>query len=107
MRNSKVSTVDVPAAGSQNPAQIYVADKIPMRVVIRNTGGVPIYIAHEPEALTAAGTSGVQATFQLPVDRSEVFVLAPKQGIYAAGFGGGGQASYAVSEAIPTQWMES
>jgi hypothetical protein len=107
VRNSKISTVQVPASGSENPAQIYVADKIPMRVVIRNTGGTPVYIAHEPEALTAAGTGGVQATFQLPVDKSETFVLAPKQGIYVAAFGGGGQVSYAVSEAIPTQWMES
>jgi hypothetical protein len=107
VRNSKVSTVQVPASGSENPAQIYVADKIPMRVVVRNTGGVPVYIAHEPDALTNTGTGGVQATFQLPADRSEVFVLAPKQGIYAAAFGAGGQVSYAVSEAIPTQWMES
>ena len=79
----------------------------PMRIIVRNTGGALLFLAHDASTLVVDGSAGVQGTFQLPVGDSEVFVLAPKQGIYAIAFGNGGQVSMAVSEAVPTVWMES
>lgn len=107
MRNSQVNTVSVPLAGSVSPATLFQATDKPMRIIVRNTGGALLFLAHDASTLVVDGSAGVQGTFQLPVGDSEVFVLAPKQGIYAIAFGNGGQVSMAVSEAVPTVWMES
>lgn len=105
MRESKVNTLNVPQVGSTNPATLFYADKVPMRVVVRNVGGALLLIAHDSNTLQQGAI--VANAFRLPSGDSEVFVLAPKQGIFAASAGAGGQASIAVSEAIPNMNLES
>lgn len=78
-----------------------------MRVVVRNTGGVVVFIAHDVADLAAL--SNIGAAYQLPPGQADVFVLAPEQSIIAASQGAGGQVCIAASEAIPVEknWMES
>ena len=68
---------------------------------MRNIGSNLVFLAHNASDLTANEGSGIIAAFQLPAGYADVFVLAPKQGMYAVGFGGGSQISIAVSEALP------
>jgi hypothetical protein len=107
VRPSKLQTLSVPVVGSRSPALLIQAGEAPMRVVVRNIGGVAVFIAHEQTGLAQIGNQADQ--FQLPAGQSEVFVLAPKQSLSAAGSGGGGQVSIAASEAVPVgkHWMES
>ena len=107
MQPSKVETVAVPQIGSKNPARLFQAAKIPMRVLIRNTGGVLIFIAHDVGDV--GNINSIGATYALPGGASDVFVLAPGQSIFAAANGGNGQAAIAASEAVPVDkhWMES
>jgi hypothetical protein len=98
---SLVNTVAVPVAGSPNPATLYVATTMPLRLLVRNCGANLVFLAHNASDLTANGGSGIIAAYQLPAGYADVFVLAPKQGMYAVGFGGGSQISIAVSEALP------
>ncbi len=108
MRNpteSKVNTVVVPPVGT-DPSTLWIAADFPVRVVVRNVGGNILILAHDSSTL-ANFPPGNAGTFVLPAGDSEVFVLQPRQGIYASGSGGGGLASIAVSEALPQTWMES
>jgi hypothetical protein len=99
---SKTNTVNVPAVGS-NPATLYYAANKPMRLLVRNTGAVLIFISHDSNSLTTANTAD---TFELPPGSSEVFILMPRQGLFAGASGVGGFASIAASEALP-MLMES
>jgi hypothetical protein len=101
VRPSLVNTVAVPLAGSQNPATLYIATTQPLRLLVRNTGPNLVFLAHNASDLTANANNGIIAAYQLPAGYADVFVLAPKQGMYAVGFGGGSQVSIAVSEALP------
>jgi hypothetical protein len=105
MQDSKLNTISVPVAGTQAPATITRATDVPFRVVVRNVGGNLVFLAHDSSTLTTAPVSA--NSYQLPPGESETFVLNAKQGIFAAAQGGGGQISVAISEAIPTKWMES
>jgi len=105
MQDSKVNTVQVPPTGT-NPSVLIYATQTPMRVVVRNVGGTTIFLAHDTSVLQGS-PPGLAGTFQLPAGASEVFVLQPKQGLFAAATGAGGIASIAVSEAIPSKLMES
>ncbi len=100
MRNSVFNTIGVPLAGSKDPATLYVAAATPLRIVVRNVGPANLLLAFASSDLSNV-QSGLAATFQLPAGVSEVFVLAPKQGIWAVALGGGGLASISVSEAFP------
>lgn len=107
MKASFVQTLAVPNIGTEDPSRLTQAGPVPMRVVVRNTGGVVLFIAHDVADL--GNISNIGATYQLPPGQADIFVLAPKQSIIAAAQGAGGQASIAVSEAIPVDknWMES
>jgi hypothetical protein len=106
MHPSSVKTLSVPAIGAPNPALLGQAGTNPMRLAVRNTGGTPIVIAHDVASLS--NLSQLSDVYQLPVGGTEVFVLAPRQQIFAACNGGGGFISIAVSEAYPVKmWMES
>ena len=100
MRDSLMNTLAVPIAGSKNPATLYVAAMVPLRIVVRNAGPALLFLAYNSSDLSNA-TPGLAATFQLPPDRADVFILAPKQGLYATSLGGNGIASISVSEAFP------
>ena len=107
MQDPIVNTINIPAAGTPEPAPLYKAADRPMRLLVRNVGGPPLFLAYDPATLQNNAAAGLNGTFTLPADRSEVFVLAPRQGMYATADGGGGTASIAVSEAFPVSWGES
>lgn len=96
--DSKTQTVNVPLVPTDAPAVLYRAAAEVLRVIVRNVGGSTILIAYEAAALADLGDAG---TFQLPEGASEVFVLMPKQSLCAAAVGIAGQASIAVSVALP------
>ncbi len=105
MRPSILNTINVPDIASKVPATIVRAALSVMRVVIRNIGGNTIFVAHsENELAQVALVSGV---FSIPSGGEDVFVLAPKQGIWVVGQGAGGRACYAASEALFPAIMES
>lgn len=113
MRNSIVQTLAVPAIGAvdaqgkpSEPSRLIQAGDVPMRVVVRNTGGTVVFIAHDVGDLAQINSIG--SAYQLPPGQADVFVLAPKQSIMAASQGGGGQCAVAASEAFPVNdWMTS
>lgn len=100
---SQVNTIFVPPPGG-SPATLYIAAEVPLRLVVRNAGGVNLLLAHDTNSLSQGSLAG---TFQLGVGQSEVFVLMPRQGMYAIAAGAGTIVSLAVSEALPETWMES
>jgi len=95
---STVNTITVPTVGSQNVATLMKAAGVPLRVVVRNVAGTPILIAHDTNVLQ--NSPAVAGTFLLTAGQTEVFVLAPQQGLFAASSGAGGTVSIAVSDAI-------
>ena len=101
---SKMNTVLVPAVGTA-PATLYVAASAPLRIVVRNISGAVILLSHNSTTLNQPPV--LADTFQLGPGTESVFILVPKQGIYAGAAGAGGIVSIAVSEAIPISWMES
>lgn len=102
--NSSTNTLIVPQTGT-DPATLYqAADKV-LRVIVRNVGGPVLFIAYDSNTL--AQPPGLAGMFQLPPGASEVFVLMPRQGLYAGAAGAGGMVSIAVSEAIPLTTLES
>jgi len=95
---SQLNTVFVPSVGT-NPALLYIAADLPLRIVVRNVGGQIIFLSHD--ATTLGQTPVLAGTFQLPAGHETVIVLQPRQSLSAAAAGAGGLASIAVSEAIP------
>lgn len=105
MQPSVILTVNVPEIGN-TPVRLIQAGPTPMRVVVRNAGGANLLLAHDANSLQ--NINSISDAFQLPTGLEEVFVLAPRQSLFASGSGGGGQASIAASEAIPVRYfMES
>ncbi len=101
MQDSLVNTISVPIIGTLNPATLYRAATIPLRLVVRNVGPVPVFLAHTASEIQQIGaTAGV---FQIGPTQEEVFVLAPKQGLWAVAGGAIGTVCIAVSEAIPNE----
>lgn len=105
MNNSRVDTIQVPSLGATNPATILIATMVPMRLMIRNVGTNVVFLAHSSSELSQIGSTA--GTYQLSVGAADVFVLAPKQGMWATAAGLGGTVSVAISEAMPTFWNES
>lgn len=105
MNNSRIDTIQVPSLGTSNPATLAVATLVPMRLMIRNIGTTVVFLAHNSTELAQVGfTAG---TYQLPPGGADIFVLAPRQGMWATATGLGGTVSIALSEAMPTFWNES
>ena len=105
MQPSQLNSLNVPIVGSNNPATIAKAALIPLRVVIRNVGPVLVLLAHDPGTLQ--NTPVFANAFQLVPNAELTVVLTPQQGVLAVGLGLGGQLSVAISQAIPTKWMEA
>ena len=103
--NSQLNTIDVGQTGAQNPAVVARAAEVPLRVAIVNVGPVLIFLAHADGVLI--NTPVRTGAYQLAPGKELVVVLVQKQGLWAAGNGIGGLLSVAISEAIPTKWMES
>lgn len=104
---SRVATINIPVVGSNNPATLVRAPKgKPIRVMIRNVGGVLCFLAHDTQDL-ATFTNVSANSYRLPAGQVDVFVLMPEQGIYAAAQGAQGLISIAISEALPAVYGES
>lgn len=102
MQQSLLNTITVPAAGTDNPATIVIASNMPMRAVVRNVGPNVVLVAHTALEIQSVGaTTGV---FRVLAGSEEVFVLAPRQGLYAVANGAAGLISVALSQAIPNTW---
>lgn len=105
MKASTVNTIVVPNVTGANPATIVRSASASMRVLVRNIGPSLLFLAHSENELSSSGL--VSGVFQLPAGQEDVFVLIPKQGLFAVSSGAGGRLCYAASEAIPTTFMES
>lgn len=99
MQNSQVNSLTLPGVGAQNPATLWKAAGIPMRIVIDNLGPNLVLLSHDPGALSNA--PAYAGTYRLKADKQLVIVLAPQQGLFAVAIGVGGQVSVAASEALP------
>lgn len=90
----------ISTAPNATPTVVAKAADVPMRVMLRNIGAVTIFLAVQPyDALANTGPS--TATYRLPPNACDVFVIAAKQSIYASGTGIGGLLAVARSEALP------
>lgn len=100
LKNDQASckTLSVPDVGTQSPATLTMATDVPFRVVVRNVGGNTVYLAYDVNALTL---DALQNVYELPVDRSETFLVMPGQGLYVAGAGTNGRIALAQSPAFP------
>lgn len=99
MQPSQVNTLSLPTQGSQNPGTLAKAAKIPLRVVVRNTGPNLVLLAHDPGTLSNA--PAFANAFKLPVLVEDTFVLAPSEGLFGVSIGVGGEVTVAISEALP------
>jgi hypothetical protein len=99
MQQSQLNSLVLPATGSQNPATLWKAAGVPMRVVINNLGPNLVLLAHD--SATLANAPVFANTYRLPVGRELTVILAPQQGIFGVAIGIGGAISIAVSEALP------
>ncbi len=106
MQDAKLNTINVPFASAgegaptYTPSLIVQAGKVPLRVMLRNISeAVDFRLAFD--AATLQDLPGSAGTYVLPAGFSDVFVLAPRQSMYAIGNGTGGQLSIAYSEALP------
>lgn len=104
---SRLATINVPIVGANNPALLTRAPKGKVvRVLVRNVGGVLVFLTHEANDL-ATLSNAASAAYRLPPGQTDVFVLMPEQSLFAAGQGAQSLVCIAVSEAIPEQKFES
>ena len=104
---SRVATINVPVIGTNNPATLLRAPKDrPMRVLVRNVGGVLVFLSHDATDL-ATFTNASASSYRLPAGFADVFVVMPEQGMFAAAQGAQGMISIALSEALPAYSQES
>lgn len=99
-------TVTIPTVGSDEPAIVHQAADRTVRVVINNTGGTLVFLAHNTSDFTENNVAPSE-TFQLRTNQMVVVVLAPTQRIVAMAQGAGGEISIAVSEALVKEWLSS
>jgi hypothetical protein len=102
MNNTTFQTFDIPAAATvaNRPLAIAIAGEVPARVLVRNVGPGVIFVAADAQDTVTPEGPGSK-TFQVLGGNSEVFVIAPKQRLFATGAGPGGILSVTVSDALP------
>lgn len=99
---SVVGTVALPAAGTTNIGPIYTGDgDKPVRLAIRNNGGVTALLAYSSGAVNGAAGGTIGQTYQLPAGAEVIFILQPRQQVYGVGAGAGVNVSYHASVALP------
>lgn len=99
---SAFGIVMVPTVPAQNVGPFYVAaNEAAMRLLVRNLGGATIFLAFSSSDLN--GLTVTSQRFELPNGTSEVFVLQPRQQIFAVATGANTRLSYASSVALPVQ----
>lgn len=103
MGGTTMQTFTVPGIAAVSPATIVKAAQVPLRVLVRNIGGILVFLATSDTALsTTAGPS--PTSYQLPPGQADVFVLGPTQSLYAL-MGGPvtGTICVSISEALPRE----
>lgn len=103
MQDSLLKTLSIPDATlARNPAPIAHATQTPVRVLISNTGAALLFLGFsQADVMPGAGGGATSSAFRIFPGSRDVFVLAPKQVLFASAAGPGGQASMLVSEAFP------
>jgi hypothetical protein len=99
---TQLDSIAVPAIGAATPGILARAQETAVRVLVRNTGVSALFISTTTENLVNPGGPST-ASFRLVAGAENVFVLAPKQRLYAIALGLGNQASVAISEALPME----
>lgn len=102
-KQSKVGTVIVATIPAMDIGAFYGApDDAEIRLFIRNTGAVDVLLAYDSSVLNGAIVSqGASDRFPLLVGQDVVFILAPRQYVFAVAIGTGGQLAYHASPALP------
>jgi hypothetical protein len=100
MQPSRFYQVLVPdfVQGGDTPA-IARGTNSPMRVQVRNSSPVEIFLSDTQTDLTSTNApSG--SVYRLPAGERDVFVMAPNQNLYAVAAGAGAFLSISLSEAL-------
>lgn len=102
MQGTHIDTILIPVIGASNtPGPIAKASNLPIRVLVENTSAALVFLSTDVENLSSTSTGPTTGTYRLPSNVSRVFVLAPKQSLYAITAGAGAYVSVAISEALP------
>lgn len=98
---SRTGQANVPNIPTQNPAVLATAPaNVPLRVVVRNTGGTPVRIGFDSASMNNISASDF---YTLPAGANETFVIAGGQVLYAGSIGATGTLSFHWNEALPLQ----
>lgn len=98
MRDTLLRRVTVRAvAPNVSPPPLVNAAESPMRVLIRNTGGALIFLALTVNDLQRPG----QSADRLAPGDELIYVLAPRQGLFALAAGAGGFVTLSANDAVP------
>lgn len=102
MKRTQMQQYDVPGAATPQarPLTIATAGNVPLRVLVRNIGPFAVFCAAASEDAIGAGLPS-SSTFQIPPGEEDVFVISPKEGLYAIGPVPGGRVAVSASEALP------
>lgn len=101
MQNSSCETLTVAASGgtaASTPTTLAKAGPVPLRVAVNNVGVALCLLAFTTTDLSPTPSTAV---YRLPATRDVVFILAPRQSLYALAVGNGGLLSTTISEALP------
>ena len=98
MQPTQFITLSVPS--TTTVTTLAKATDIPLRVLVRNVGAALAFITGNVQDISVA-TGPTTGTYRLPAGDEDVFVLAPKQSLYALVIGVGGLLSVSISEALP------
>lgn len=98
MKDSTYVTLDIAAIGAVDATTIAKAADIPLRVLMSNESPVVIFISKSPGDVAPTPTT---SSYRIYPGRDKVFIIAPKQTLYAIGAGTGGLLSVSTSEALP------
>lgn len=97
MQNVSFDTITVPAIGG-NPATLAKAAGLSLRLLVNNVGPTVMFISQATTDLQPVPTTGSYRVFP---GEQHVFVVAPKQSVYAISAAAGGLLSISLSEALP------
>lgn len=101
MEQALFRTITLPnAIAGQQATVIAQGTAVPVRVAVRNVSAALIYIAASSQDIVGPGGAGSQA-FRIAPGQGEVFVIAPRQQLFAGAAGVNGLVSVAISEALP------
>lgn len=100
MQPTIVKTYALPQVLERDPASVAYATRVPVRVVVKNVGGAAVFVGFASGDVQSPDGVGTDVWIVNPSE-SDVFVLAPKQTMYASSAGPNGRVTVQVSEAFP------